>query len=330
MRPGRRHILSALLLVAVIVWGAYYLGRHTAELHLMTTVSAPVVALMVAIKVAIFLLSALQLKVQIDGAGLDMTYRQCLGVSRVSQFTNTVVPVAGGAPVKAIYLNKLHGLSYTAFVALMTVSNIVKLMVGSLYALLLLLPLGARAAGLIFLAGGLFAAALLFLLVMHRVPGRALAFWPWAARLAGEWRVLRANGRLFRRLTLLSVLVSLLASLDVYVSFRAFALAVSPLACGAITAFSTIAAIPNLVPGNLGVRELIYVTMASLYGTGVNAGLHAVALNRVAGIPITLALALWPAPRVSEKPKPSGKDSASGFEEGREPGKGSDHRGEQE
>lgn len=267
----------------------------------MTTVSVPAVAAMLAVKVVLFLLNALQLKVQVDGAGLDMTYRQCVGVSRVTQFTNLVVPVAGGAPVKAVYLNRLHGLSYTAFVALMTVSNIVKILVGSLYALLLLLPLGARGEGLILLSSGLLAAALVFLLVMHRVPGRVLAFWPWAARLAAEWRALRSNGRLFRLLTLLSILVFLLSSLDVYVSFRAFSVAVSPLACGAITAFSTLAAIPNLVPGNLGVRELIFVTLARLYGTGLNGGLHAVALNRFAGMLVTLALALWPIPRPSAR-----------------------------
>jgi uncharacterized membrane protein YbhN (UPF0104 family) len=274
----------------------------------MTTVSIPAVAIMLAIKVALFLLNALQLKVQIDGTGLNMTYAQCFGVSRITQFTNLVVPVAGGAPVKALYLNKVHGLSYTTFVALMTASNLVKLLVGSLYALLLLLPLGAHGRGPISLAGALLVAALLFLLLMHRVPGRALAFWPWAARLAAEWRVLRSNGRLLGRLTLLSILVFLLATLDVYASFRAFAVPASPAACGAITAFSSLSAIPNLVPGNLGVRELLFVTISDLYGTGLNASLHAVALNRFAGMLITLLLAIGLTPRPSSRPKTTGRE----------------------
>jgi uncharacterized membrane protein YbhN (UPF0104 family) len=273
----------------------------------MTTVSVPAVAIMLAIKVALFLLNALQLKVQIDGAGLNMTYAQCFGISRVAQFTNLVVPVAGGAPVKAVYLNKVHGLSYTTFVALMTCANVVKLLVGSLYALLLLLPVGARGAGLISLAGALLVTALLFLFVMHRIPSQALAFWPWAARLAVEWRVLRSDGRLLRRLALLSILVFLLASLDVCVSFRAFAVPVSLAACGATTAFSSLSAIPNLVPGNFGIRELIFVTIADLHGTGLNASLHAVALNRSAGMLITLLLAPWSIPRSSSKQEPTAR-----------------------
>ncbi len=287
------------MLVAVTAWGAYYLRRHPTELHLMTTVSWPVVIVMLVTKIGLFLLSALQLQVQVEETGLRMTFGQCFGVSRITQFTNVVVPIAGGAPVKAVYLKKLLGLSYTRFVALMTVSNIVKLGVGSLYALILLLPLGVRGGGSIALAAALLASALLFLLVMHRVPERFLAVWPWAARLAAEWRALRSNRRLFARLAPISASTFLLASLDVYVSFRAFAVPVSPAACGTITAFSTLAAIPNLVPGNLGVRELLYVAIADLYGTGLNSSLHAVALNRFAGMLVTLSLAPWSLPRSS-------------------------------
>lgn len=295
--------------MAVVVWSVYYLRRHTAELHLITTVWVPAVVLLLTAKVALFLLNTLQLKVQVDEAGLRMTYAQCFSVNRVTQFTNLVVPVAGGAPVKAVYLNRVYGLPYTAFVALMTVANIMKLLVGSLYALLLLLPVGSRAAPLISLAAALLTAALVFLLVMHRIPGQALAFWPWAARLAAEWRVLRSNSRLLRRLALLNILVFLLASVDVWVSFRAFAILVSFAACGTTSALSSLSAIPNLVPGNLGIREFIFVTIADLHGTGLNASLHAVALNRIAGMLITFLLATWPIPRIWSKREPVSRNS---------------------
>lgn len=53
---------------------------------------------------------------------------------------------------------------------------------------------------------------------------------------------------------------------------------------------STITATLNLLPGNLGIRELVFATFSKLDSVGINEGLHAAALSRVIATVGTLLL----------------------------------------
>jgi uncharacterized membrane protein YbhN (UPF0104 family) len=290
-RESLRRWLSAGLTLAVLGWGAWYLRRHAAELHWLTRVSPWALAVVLAARVAHFLCNGLQIQIVTRSAGLKLRFVEAFGLSRVTHFTNLVLPVAGGAPLRAVYLNREHGLSYTAFLALSAWANVVKLVVVALGGLVFLLPVAGRAPLAVALTAGCAAAGAAAYAVGGWLPERWLSAWPPLARLAGEWHRFRTDRRLLLELAAVYAVGFALVALDVWASFRAFGVPLSPAACAVVSSLTALAAIPNLVPANVGIREALFVSIAAVYGSGVNEGLHAAAASRLVGTVVALALA---------------------------------------
>ena len=61
---------------------------------------------------------------------------------------------------------------------------------------------------------------------------------------------------------------------------------------GAIIAgFATLSRAPNLIPGNVGIKEAVFILISSMYGVTANEALHAAAIHRIIGTSTTLFLA---------------------------------------
>ena len=93
------------------------------------------------------------------------------------------------------------------------------------------------------------------------------------------------------KLACLSLFVFAATSLSIYLSFRAFSVDISVRAGGTIAACTTITGLLNIVPGNWGIREALFIIISSTYGIEINESVHAAALGRLIQIIWTFILA---------------------------------------
>ena len=299
-----RNAVSLFVFAAIVAAGAWYYRQHPGDFRLITTVSWRAVALLFVLHLVLNLFNSLQLKIVTDVFGLNLGFRQWFGLARATSLANLILPFPGGASLKAIYLKKFHDFRYGSFIASMMIANLLKLVVFSVFALVLLIPWwGTEAEWLIAVPVVFVAAGVGFLLLGHRIPGRYLSFSVRLQQLAREWEALRTNRPMIIRLILLYVFFLLVYSTSIFVSYRAFSVSISPSSCAILAAFSIYTSALKLMPADLGIKEFVFVAVAALVGTGVNEGLHAAALLRAVSTILIFILAPLFLPALAEMRK---------------------------
>jgi uncharacterized membrane protein YbhN (UPF0104 family) len=272
----------------------YFMG-HREEFHVIGTVSVGAVVLLSILQLFSGIFYGLQLKVLTDHYKLNLNFFQWYGLIRATSFANLWLPSGAGTSVKALYLKKVHNLDYSSFIALTAVMNLIKFMVNSFFACMLLLVTIRSAPLFLFVVSfALFAVTSVSVLLAHRISIRFFSSWDFLKKVVEEWRDIRKDRAAVVKLILVSCLIFVVAGAQVFVSFRAFAFDLSFLTGGLIAACTTVAGVIALIPGNFGIREAIIVGISGIDGIGVNEGIHAAALSRITGIVWTLLLSSFP------------------------------------
>jgi putative heme transporter len=277
----KKRVLSLLLLSAVVIFAVVYYTTHREDFELLSTLSAPAIIVLVVLEVLMILCLGLQMKILTDHYALGLTFMQCFGLARITSMANLMFGFAAGASVKAVYLKRFHNLKYGSFIAATGIAGIIKLMIGGLFATVLLLKLGPTANFLLPIVAAISASTLLFLSLAHKIPQEFFSFWSVINDLVTEWRLVRHDGKMILQLVLLSILLFVIYSLEIYFAFEAFGINAPFSVSGVITAFDNLAGAVKLIPGNIGVKETIFGMLAAIYGIGVNQGVHAAVLHRV-------------------------------------------------
>jgi uncharacterized membrane protein YbhN (UPF0104 family) len=286
----KKRLLSFLLLAGLIIFSGVYYVNHSEDFQLLRSISGQAIIILTFLEVLMILSLGLQMKLLTDHYKLGLTFVQCFGLARLTSMANLMFGFAAGASVKAVYLKRFHDLKYGSFVAAAGIAGIIKLMVAGLIATVLLLTLGITAGFLLLLAGTVLVATALFFGVAHRIPPRFFTFWSAISDLVSEWRLIRHDRRMILHLLCLSVLLFVIYSLEVYLAFEAFGITSSLSVSGVITAFDNFASAVKLIPGNVGVKEAIFGIVSTLYGIGVNEGVHAAVLHRVIRAVVSLVV----------------------------------------
>ena len=285
-----RVIISVVLFLAILALGAVYFVHHLNDFRLITTLAVAPVVLVVCCKLVLIVLQAMPLVWLTEPYGVRLTWLQAFSLSRATMFASLFLPFPGGASVKAVYLKRFHDFKYASFIAAMSISSIIKIMVVSLFAIVVTLPFLPASAMLLLVAGAFFAGSAGFLLLAHRVPDRWLSFWGRLQRLAGEWRTIRLDRLPLLKITLVNACGLVVSVFTVQGAFGAFEINIPLAAAAAISCFLNLIGTMKLIPGDLGIRELVVVGISGLYGVGVNESLHAAALHRLVETLLTLLL----------------------------------------
>jgi uncharacterized membrane protein YbhN (UPF0104 family) len=286
----KKRLLSFLLLAAVVTFGVVYYTTHREEFQLLSSFSAPAITVLVLLEVLMILSLGFQMKILTDHYGLSITFVQCFRLARMTSVANHMFGFAAGASVKAVYLKRFHDFRYSSFVAATGIAAIIKLMVGGLFATVLLLKLGQTANLLLLIAAAISSSTLLFLALAHKIPQRFFSFWSVMSDLVREWRLIRYDRTMILKLIVLSIILFIIYSLEIYFAFLAFGINASFLISGVITSFDNLAGAVKLIPGNVGIKEAIFGMIAATYGIGINQGVHAAVLHRVIRVTVSVVV----------------------------------------
>ena len=297
MKMGKK-LFSVLFLAGIAAAGIIYYFKNREDFYLITSVSMSALVAISSLCIVISLCFGLQLKILMNHYNLDIGFLKCYSLSRTSSFINLLLPFGGGTSFKAIYLKKLLKLRYSSFIASTAIANLIKIMIFSLIAVFLVMPLGGVLSAMSII---IFSASLLFFLLGHKLKKLDITSSGYVIKVIDEWQKIKEDRSTITKLICLSLFSFVATSLNTYLSFWAFSVDISLRAGGTIAAFTTITGLLNLVPGNLGIREAMFIIISRTYGIEINESIHAAALGRILSTIWTLLLAPLFAYKFSEK-----------------------------
>jgi uncharacterized membrane protein YbhN (UPF0104 family) len=283
-----KKLLSFLFFVGIVAAGIIYYFRHKEDFYLITSVSMSALIVISSLFIVISLSFGLQLKILMNHYNLDIGFFECYGLVRTSSFINLLLPFGGGASFKAIYLKRLLKLRYSSFIASMAIANIIKIMIFALAAVFLVMPLGGVLSPVSII---IFCASLFFLLLGHKLKKLDITSAGYVSRVIDEWQKIKKDRMTIMKLVCLSLFLFVATTFSTCLLFRAFSVDIPVRAGGTIAAFTSITGLLNLVPGNLGIREALFILISRAYGIEINESVHAAALGRLLQIIWTFVLA---------------------------------------
>lgn len=198
------------------------------------------------------------------------------------------LPLSAGSVARAVALRQRYGLTYGSYVAALTLAAVMNVGVASvcgLVACLWLLPTTGAVAPFAALCAALLLGVIAAVLApVAWVPQGAALPWRLARRLVERVALIRGRGVGLALLALSSLVKLTLNSLRLWLCFGELGVDLSPRAVMLLGSTALLASIVNLVPNNLGLRELVLGGLAGVVGGSTLIGVAAASLERAVNL----------------------------------------------
>jgi uncharacterized membrane protein YbhN (UPF0104 family) len=284
-----RKIFSFALLVAFLAWAGWYVSNNMEAFRPVLQVTK-IDALFLALAfMAIMLGNGLFIAVVSHAFGIRLVGPEWFSLSFASSFANYFLPFRGGTGIRALYMNRVHGLPIADFVSTLGIMYLMHVVVNGLMALAGM-GLIARNDGTVNLALAAFFAlvaisALATILIRFEIRRQFQRF-PLVqiARLVNAWQSVRADRSLVVKLWLLMFAMTGVTVLQCRAAFDAVAVSLSWEGVLVYAASKNLGALIGLTPGSLGVVELISIYLGNVLGYSTADALSVQALIRAVAI----------------------------------------------
>ena len=276
MKPARRHLSKIITLVflGVFAWYAAANREMFVDLGEVGLVSLILVALG---RMTLYVSNGLFTKWSTEALSHKMSTGEGLYISILSAIGNFFGPLLGGTSIRAVYLKKVHGLSYSKFTASLMAYYIVLFTANCSLAIasILLLETTSQTAPLLLFFGAALCALLVLLFIRLPSWGRLNRY---ATRkvirrvldilldIEQGWRLIQDNKKLLVRLLLLALLGFAANCFMAYVAFRAVGVAIAWPALGLYAVLVTVSVLLSFTPGAIGIRETLLILISVTLG----------------------------------------------------------------
>jgi uncharacterized membrane protein YbhN (UPF0104 family) len=214
------------------------------------------------------------------------------------------LPFNAGLIMRATVLKRDHDLSYTSYLALVTVNALVNLAVAAVFGLASVFFAGSALPSSTVLvlslafAGMLLGAALLIWLPRSWIPKGNHFLARRLTVLADGIALIRGNGGGIALLLAFAFSKVVVIGIRTFICFEALGATVSPLAAATLASMTVVFSLVNLTPGNLGLREIVLAVVSAQLGSSYPIGMAAASIDRVvllgytviSGVPGLIAL----------------------------------------
>ena len=288
-------ILKNALFILVLAAGFIFLFLKGPRLQSFRHLNILEILLLLTVSFLGYLVLGLSFRSLVRIFDLDLTFKEWFGLTACNAMFNYYLPARGGIVIKAYYLKKKHGLSYSHYAALMAGSVFLVLAVASFVGLVVVLFISAVtgrfivslavAFFLVFLGvllTGLVTKQLLRLKI-HRKFARLNLF---LLNLRDGLGFFSEHKKYALDFCFLSVPFILIMAARLHLCFLALNFGVkfwTVLLIMIITQFSFLIAV---IPGNLGIKEGVIVFSAGLFGISADQALAAALLDRAVSLAI--------------------------------------------
>ncbi|HHQ45161.1 MAG TPA: hypothetical protein ENN13_03385 [Candidatus Altiarchaeales archaeon] len=274
MNEGFRGVLKFSGGVFVLAVFAIVLSKNLDAVRLVFSIDPVQLLLLLALTVVMFVINGLLIKYMMTVFDIQLPFSEYFGLGILTSIGNYVLPLRGGASLRAVYLKKKFKFPYKTFVStLMGMYILVFCVYGGIGFLASIFQQFLNGGTVLMLPAfylALFLAPLAFI-VFHPKTGFArvdLVFDGW-----GEIK----RSRVFPTLILVEVFDALARVFLMYAIFFSIGVEISFSYVVFVTVVNVFSLFINILPANIGVRELVITLASQAGGASVEAGL-AVAL----------------------------------------------------
>lgn len=238
----------------------------------------------------------LEFKALMEYYSVRLKFQEWFGLSVISNLGNYLAPMRAGFLVKAVYLKKKFGFSYSSFATTFVAAHLASIVVFGLFGLCALgLTAGypGNGFGFFFLLVTLAGAGIWFFPAV-RIPSALPAIFEKPirklAQVQSEWLGIRRNRPVVSKLVLVNLTTVALTAFRLYAGFRIFGTDIGIGNAMLLAAVYVIISLVPITPSGLGFREAGIVVAAKLVGIAGDAALLVSVLDRVTVILIVFVL----------------------------------------
>lgn len=288
-RSGIKVLLVIIAWCALIAY-AWAIRDDFSILSSLTNTGLALISLLLAIQLII---QTMMLPVFLGPLGIRLKWREWFPIAMLTSTANLFIPAQGATVIRAVYLKKNHALSYSQSVAMTGFQFVVRMLTLGSIALIgsVLFGLMRQSA----LPLGILTAVVTFTLVIGFVL-KTVPKWS-SGRFAGRveavshaWADLKRHPGTFLMGCLLNVLILLVSSYAFFSVFRLLGFAVPFEMVVIYTAIKLVTLAFPLIPGNIGVPEILTGAFAVTLNLPFDVGIVVALAMRVLAMIISLAL----------------------------------------
>lgn len=240
----------------------------------------------------ILYLGGLTIKLLATPFKIDLKEHFALSVA--AGFINLITPFRGGAGLRAVYMKKKHGLSYSHFLASLFGNYIVIFLISplitlsSLYYIYLKHGIFNIYLTLFFL--GLFLGTL-FIVLFHQNKFKSENFITSKINKVIEgWKIIKENKIIVLQICLLTLLTIIISGYLNKIVFLALGVEMNLITALYFSGVGLISMFLNFTPGSLGITEAIYLISATIIGVSPEISVLAALIIRVVRISFLITL----------------------------------------
>jgi uncharacterized membrane protein YbhN (UPF0104 family) len=225
-----------------------------------------------------------------------LSLAECFSLSAATSMSNFLLPMRGGAGIRAVYLKKFHQLSYTMFLSTMATFYLLFVLVntglGLIGMLWICLTSGAFEWELLAITSGLFLLSAWAIFLAPSLPKGKGPFWGKVLAVGCGWDQIRKSRTLLSVTILIVTLNSICMMASYYFGFLAFSIPQRLPECLLIMSSQVVGGLVTLTPGAVGFQEVIGVYYARIIPASTTETLSVLATARIVRILTAIALGL--------------------------------------
>lgn len=302
---NNRRILSVTVVVLAISLFTWYFFSHINDFRLLLNVGLSYIVLLAAVGVVGIAVNGIFMKWSLLLFDKSIGIAESVRVSLISSAGNFFAPAGSGLGFRALYLKKRHHLAYSDYISIVFCNYILAFLINSilgLCALYSLYPLhGNGGSSLVVLTIVFFVlmlASIGALFIRKSIkPGRQFnnkvlrKIYEVYSRIAFGWKLITSNKKIMLGLLSLTLTNTLLMVLGSYLVMSSIGIHIPLAGLILFSVLGSFSVFVNITPGNLGVKEAIYILFSSVIGLGTTEILSISIVDRT--VLFIVLLVLW-------------------------------------
>jgi len=227
---------------------------------------------------------------------LRLAVKEWFGLSVVTNFYNLVTPFRGGMAIRALYLKRRHGFTFTYFLSVQAAVQVFILITAAFTGLISVWMLedkfGKYREPFLLLFSGI---TILLALLPSFSPRLKETGGKWRLRLVNinnGWHRLKQEKKTVVRVTLLTLLQRFIKAYFLILTYGCLNIQLDFFEALFISSVGMFSMVIMILPGNLGIDDAVNVISANLLGIPLEAAIAAALLGRLINLTVCLPLGL--------------------------------------
>ena len=298
----QKMIIAGVFLLSLAAFLAYYITLHIhdfRQLSLSLLGHLPLVFLAAALFVVLLAFNGYRFYCLLLAFHLKLPAQEWFGLSVITNFYNLVTPFRGGMAIRALYLKRRYGFTYTHFLTVQAAFQVLILLTAAITGLVSVLVLEEKFAAyhepfILFFLG----LATVLALILLFSPRLEVTGGKWRQRLAGisnGWHLLKKNKKRVLTVSLITLIQRFIKAVFLMLVYSSLHIQLDFFAALFISSLGMFSLVITILPGNLGIDDTVNVFAANLLGIPLEGAIAAALLARL----INLAVGLLSGPPFS-------------------------------